>query len=590
MKKWRRSSGASISKGKGTFFSVWAPYAKNVDLKILTPKEKYIPMHPQADGYYTLSLPEIEEELDYFFVINGDELADPASNWQPNGVKGPSRPLDHSKFQWSDENWKGIPLQDHIIYELHVGTFTEKGTFEAIIEKLPHLQKLGITAIELMPISSFPGDRNWGYDGVFPFAPQESYGGPSGLKSLVNSCHEMGIAVLLDVVYNHFGPEGSVFHSFGPYMTDKYHTPWGKALNFDGKDSAPVRQYIIDNALYFLSDYHIDGLRLDAIDGIFDTSPKHILQELQEEFHLQASRIGKEAWITAESDLNEAKLIEPVSQNGYGIDAVWGDEYHHALRTLLIADHSAYFVDFGKMSDLKKAIVEGFVYDGRWSTYREKEFGTSSKHLPGDKFVIFSQNHDQIANASKGKTFVDLISKDQLKVAACILLFSPSIPLLFMGQEWGSKAPFDFFTSFESKSLAEAVKEGRKKEYEAHYIAEMFKDPQDPQTFFDSKLQWEQRDNEILTLYEKLIAMRKSHPAMQNFDRQSVRVIIDESKRFISITRQSADCAEMIKLVANMGNKELKLKEEQMQIRLDTRDKGAPPNALPPWSAYIASS
>lgn len=588
MKVRNKTFGSRLVTGKGTNFSVWAPFANRVELKIVSPDKKKVTLDLQKEGYHSLFIPDLKEEVDYFYVLDdANELPDPASKWQPQGVNGPSRTLDQDLFPWTDQSWKGIALQEYIIYELHVGTFTSRGTFKEVISKLPYLRKLGVTAIELMPIASFPGDRNWGYDGVFPFSPQETYGGPFGLKELVNACHNQNIAVILDVVYNHFGPEGCVMSYYGPYLTDHYKTPWGKAINFDGSGSAFVREYVIENALYWLTEYHIDCLRLDAVHAIFDSSSKHILQELQEAFHFQADRLGRKAWIIAESDLNDIHLIKPVSENGYGVDAQWNDEFHHALRTLLLKEKYGYLMDFGKMEHLKNAIEEGYVYSGGWSKYRQKYFGTSSKHLPGEKFVIFSQNHDQIANASKGSTLASLISGDKLKVSTCILMFCPNIPLLFMGQERGSKTPFYFFTSFQDKKLIDAVKEGRRREYQTLNIEEEFVDPQDLKTFENSKLEWDNPENEIFLLYQRLIQLRKEHPVLRDLRKDLTEVEIDERNHWISITRIDPRTPNRLKLLANMGNSPWEFEDADFDIILETNP--GSPGVLAPWSASIFS-
>jgi len=578
-----KNSGVHVDSNRGTEFTLWSPYAKKVDLKLISPKQDLIPMEKHDDGYFSIHLDQ-KEPLDYLYLIdNQHELPDPLSNCQPFGVFGPSRTVTHDAYLWTDRDWRGIPLKDYIIYELHVGTFTEEGSFEAIIEKLDHLKDLGITAIELMPVSSFSGTRNWGYDGVFPFAPQESYGGPDGLKALINACHNRGFAVVLDVVYNHFGPEGNVFERYGPYLTDRYQTPWGKALNYDGDKSQAVREFVIANALYWLRAYHIDALRLDAVHGIFDNSSTHILQELHEHFAGQAQLLGREAFLFAESDLNSVRIIQKITQGGYGIDSQWNDEFHHALRTYLIPSKKSYFADFGSLADLKKAIDEGFVYDGCYSSFRKKHFGSSSKGLSGEKFVIFSQNHDQIANASMGKREAELLDEKKLKIIACLLIFCPHIPMLFMGQEWGTQDPFYFFTSFENKALAEAVKTGRKKEYEGHHIEEEFKDPQSLETFLMSKLDWKKSESPLFTFYQTLIHLRKSEPALNNCEMPLMQIDMDEDKRQLSITRIAPTGRDALRLYVNFSSKAWTINKDK-ELIMDT---GTPTEALQAYSARI---
>src|SRR5579884_2590706 len=439
--------GATALENGNWQFQVWAPKAKTVDLHILSPRKRVFRMSPQDRGYFRAVVEEIDPEARYVYRLNGQaEWPDPASRFQPEGVRQPSQIWNPRAFQWGDSGWQGLPLEGYILYELHVGTYTPEGTLDAIIPHLDHLKSLGVTAIELMPVAQFPGHRNWGYDGVFPFAVQHSYGGPSGLKKLVDACHREGLAMVLDVVYNHLGPEGNYLAELGPFFTDSYRTPWGSAINYDGPDSDGVRRYFIENALYWLTEYHIDALRLDAIHGIFDFGARHILEELADAFHGQARDLGRDAWIIAESDLNDVRILKPVSEGGYGVDSQWNDDFHHAFYTALTGDTHGYFTDFGRLEDLAKSLQEGFVYDGRRSAYRRRRHGSSSKDRPGEQFVVFTQNHDQIANALGGKRLASLVTTEQQKLAAAVLLLSPFVPLLFMGQEYGEIAPFHYFT------------------------------------------------------------------------------------------------------------------------------------------------
>lgn len=508
------------------YFRVWAPKAKSLSLVILNNGEQCeYPMESDEEGFYTITLSQLPPNVDYCYKIDGDKIRpDPASRWQPNGVHAPSRLYNQQTFEWNDHSWKGININDYLIYELHVGTFTPQGTFEAVIDKLPYLQKLGITAIELMPIIEFPGEHNWGYDGVYPYAPHHAYGGPEGLKRLIDACHEKGFAVILDVVYNHLGPEGNYLGDFGYYYTDHHKTPWGQAINFDGPYSDFVRQYFIDNALYWLTEYHIDALRLDAIQKIYDFGARHFLEELHLLFQQQAQKLGRQAYTIAESDLNDLRVINPVEKGGYAIDAQWNDDFHHSLHVLLTKNQWRYFSDYGDVSHLAKAIANGFVYEGQWSQFRKKRFGSSSTDVPGNKFVVYIQNHDQIGNGCQGKSLGTLVSPEKHKMAAMVLFCTPNIPLIFMGQEWNAMNPFLFFTSFEDEKLIESVRDGYKREFEIEIDDPSSFDPQDPKRWLQSKLQWEeleQSDHQAMfSFYQKLIGLRKELKCLSNASKE----------------------------------------------------------------------
>lgn len=537
-------------------FKVWAPQAKSIALALVNgPSYIKHPMHSSKPGYYEITLSDLTFPLDYYYCLNDENLRpDPMSRFQPQGVHGPSR-IDNVSFPWTDGDWKGIPLKDYIIYELHVGTFTPEGTFEAIIEKLPYLKSLGITAVELMPIIEFPGARNWGYDGVSLFAPHHAYGGPEGLKKLINAAHLAGIAVILDVVYNHLGPEGNYLREFGNYFTHRYITPWGDAVNFDGQNSEIVRDYFISNALYWLKEFHVDSLRLDAIHTLFDQSDTHILKELHLAFAKEAEALGRKSYIIAESDLNDVKIINPIENSGYGIDAQWNDDFHHAFRTLLTQSSWKYFVDFGSMEDLSKALKNGFVYEGQWSKYRNKHFGSSTVHCPGEKFVICLQNHDQIGNASQGKRLGNLISSNLYRLATTLLFCAPNIPLIFMGQEWNAVAPFLYFTSFEDEKLIENVREGYKREqkHDSDF------DPQDVRRFENSKLDWNElsqnEHNDIFKFYQALIEMRKNWKCFSNLRKDLVECKFDEENEWIAFSREEKKDSLAV-VIANFSSEE----------------------------------
>ncbi|HEU4594866.1 MAG TPA: malto-oligosyltrehalose trehalohydrolase, partial [Pyrinomonadaceae bacterium] len=432
----------------------------------------------------------------------------------------------------------------------HVGTFTPEGTFDAVMPKLAHLKTLGVNAVELMPVAEFPGGRNWGYDGSHLYAPQSTYGGPEGLKRLVDACHREGLAVVLDVVYNHLGPEGNYLGEYAPIFTHNYRTPWGDALNFDDAESDGVRRHFVENALYWLTEFHVDGLRLDAVHRIVDASPRHLLAELAAEFRAQAEKLGRLAWTIAESDLNDVRVIKPAGEGGFGLDTQWSDDFHHALHALLTKNERGYFADFGQLADLAKAIEEGFVYDGRRSAFRRKRHGNSSVERPGEQFVVCVQNHDQIANGYWGDRLASLLTLEQQKLAAALLLLcAPNVPMLFMGQEWGETAPFLYFTSHTDEALGRAVREGRRAEY-ASFVKDEgetasalggFADPQDPSTFEHSKLVWskmkESPHAEIFRFYQELIATRRRLACLSNCDKTRTRAAFDEARRWLVVER-----------------------------------------------------
>lgn len=433
---WSLRFGATVAVS-GIMFRVWAPRLQTPQVVILGDRPCTLNMRGGSDGEFSVFAAGLKAGADYFFVTAGGERPDPVSRHQPNGVHGPSRVVDPRGFAWTDSDWRGIPLRDYLIYELHVGTFSTAGDFCSVIPHLPYLRDLGITAIEIMPVAEFPGRRNWGYDGVAPFAPQSSYGGPDGLKSLIDACHRHGMAVVLDVVYNHVGPEGNYLAEFAPFFNDAYKTPWGEAINYDGPDSDGVRRYIIDNALYWLTEFHIDALRLDAIHGIFDFSALHILREMSEAFAAQARLLGRSAYLIAESDLNDVRVIDAPSNGGHHIDAQWLDDFHHSVHTALTGDSRGYFADYNGLPSLAKSLTRGFVYDGQRSVYRRRRHGNSSEQMPGEQFVVFTQNHDQVGNALAGRRSSSILSPAQQKVAAAILLCAPFLPLIFAGQEFG---------------------------------------------------------------------------------------------------------------------------------------------------------
>jgi maltooligosyltrehalose trehalohydrolase len=496
---------------------------------------------------------------DYAFV--SPELGprpDPVSRWQPAGVHGPSRVVDPHAFGWTDGGWRGLAREDLIIYELHVGTFTPEGTFAGVAGRLPYLRDLGVTAIELMPVATFPGPRNWGYDGVDLYAPHDAYGGPEGLRRLADACHAHGLGLIVDVVYNHFGPEGNYLADYGPYLTDRYRTPWGDAINYDGPDSDEVRRFVIDNARHWLAEYHVDGLRLDAIQGIYDFGARHLLAELADAFHADAARLGRRAWLIAESDLNDPRVIRPTSAAGLGQDAQWSDDFHHALHAVLTGASRGYFGDFGRVADLVKAITAGFVYDGGYAPHRRRRHGAPSVADDGDRFVTYIQNHDQVANAYQGRRLGTAAGLERQRVAAAVLFSSPSLPLLFQGEEYAEAAPFDYFTSHGDPELVAAVRRGRHAEYE-HLLEEgatagVWADPQDEATFRASKLRWTLEDPphaEMLAWYRALISLRRRLPALHNGRKDLTQVSGAESGALTILRRDPGGTAALT--VANLG-------------------------------------
>jgi maltooligosyltrehalose trehalohydrolase len=517
--------GAQLLPDGSVQFTVWAPRQKQPRLHLVAPGGAVLddlPLEPQGDGLFAVTARAARVGSDYLYLLDdGSARPDPVSRHQPAGVHGPSRVVDPAAFAWSDARWAGLPLESAIFYELHVGTFTAGGTFEAAIDRLDHLRSLGVNAIELMPVAQFPGERNWGYDGVGLYAPQASYGGSEGLRRLVDAAHAAGIAVVLDVVYNHLGPEGNYLSQFGPYFTDRYKTPWGEALNFDGSGSDDVRRFFIDNALHWLTEYHIDGLRLDAVHGIFDFSAKHILEELVGHFRAEAARLGRQAWIVAESDLNDPRVIRSTERGGWGLDAQWSDDFHHAMHAALAGNRRGYFEDFGGLGHVAKALRDGFVYDGLYSAHRRRRHGSPLGPEPGDALVVFLQNHDQIANGAHGHRLGSWGGPDIERAAAVVLFAAPNLPMLFMGQEYGETAPFVYFTSHGDPHLCHLVREGRRREFLSFFEGrppdEDFPDPQGEESFQRSKLGWDLQAPEqaaTLAFYKQLIALRKRVPAL----------------------------------------------------------------------------
>jgi maltooligosyltrehalose trehalohydrolase len=553
--------GAKLLPNKKCSFKVWAPEKKSMILHIISPKEQKINMIKDESGYFSVLADDINEECKYFFMPDGKkDYPDPASNFQPNGVHGPSQVINHDTFHWTDISWRGEAFENLILYEMHVGTFTPEGTFEAIIPLLDEIKSIGVNALELMPVSQFPGSRNWGYDGVYPYAVQNSYGGPNGLKKLVNACHNNGIAVFLDVVYNHLGPEGNYFNQFGPYFTNKYQVPWGAAINFDDSWCDGVRDYFSDNPCHWFKNYHIDGLRVDAIHMIYDTGAVNFWELTQQKIKLGEQKLGRKFYMIAESDFNSPKVVKSPELSGFGFDAQWLDDFHHALYVLIDKKGKERYEDFGSTEQLAKAYTDGFVHSGEVVKFRKRKHGASSAGIPGEKFIAFNQNHDQIGNRVKGERLSVLVDSEHQKVAAAALMLSPYIPMLFMGEEYGEDNPFFYFVSHTDENLIKAVREGRKKEFADYKWKIEPPDPQSESTFEESKINWQQRNQGkhkvLLEWTRTLISLRKTSLALQNTDKNYLRVYLRQDSAFI-LHRKSKDEQHQILCFFNLSNENI---------------------------------
>jgi maltooligosyltrehalose trehalohydrolase len=519
---WRMGRGATVVEG-GVTFSVWAPRVERVVVHVATGAaagEHELERSGKERGVFLATVPGVRPGDRYGFRVNdGDPLPDPMSRAQPDGVHGLSEVVDPATFVWNDGAWGGMSLADFVIYELHVGTFTPEGTFDAIIPRLADLVALGVTAIELMPVSSFPGRRNWGYDGVHHFAPQHSYGGPEGLRRLVNAAHQHGVGVVMDVVYNHVGPEGNYLDRFGPYFTEVYRTPWGRAVNYDGAGSDGVRRWAHDNALYWVSEFHVDALRLDAVHGIYDFGALSFLEELSDEVHALGRQMGRKVQLMAESDLNDPRLVRPPELGGFGMDAQWADDVHHTIHTTLTGERSGYYQDFEGIATVADVYQEPFFYARRYAAHRDRTHGRSSAGVPRQRFIVAAQNHDQIGNRPTGDRLAALVPPDRQRLAAALVLLSPYLPLLFMGEEYGETAPFLYFVEHGDPALVEAVRAGRKREFEAIGKFEEQIDPQAEETFLRSHIDWSKRERgegaALLALYRDLLALRREEPALE---------------------------------------------------------------------------
>ena len=529
--------GASYREGRWHFL-VWAPKVSALSL-VLVESGEDVPMHRDHSGYFSATVASDKEKIRYFYRLpDGMSLPDPATRAQPEGVHGPSE-ASRVPFQWRDSTWFGIPLREYIIYELHVGTFTAASRFDAAIAELPRLKELGITAIEIMPVAQFPGERNWGYDGVGLYAVQNSYGGAEGFKRFVNAAHQHGLAVVLDVVYNHLGPEGNYLDLFGYYFTSAYKTPWGRAINYDHAHSHHVRRFFIENALFWQEEFHIDALRLDAVHAIYDQSARPFLRELAATTELGAEKVGRRFHLIAESDLNASRFVLPRTIGGYGLSAQWSDDFHHCLHVLLTGEQNGYYSSYtGGLEQFAKVWREGFAFTGEISKFRNAPHGERTHDLSFRQFVVCAQNHDQVGNRMLGERLPTLVDPERLKLAAATVLLSPFTPLLFMGEEYGETAPFQYFANHLEKELVEAVRKGRKEEFSHFFASGEAPDPFELETFQRCKLNATLRQTgwhkKVYDFYRALIAFRKSHSCFTYAERHQIEVLVHGKALLIS--------------------------------------------------------
>lgn len=522
-------------------FEVWAPLAKSVAVQVANAT---YPLEKTARGYWAAEVEQAQPGMDYGYILDGEEPAipDPRSQWQPNGVDGLSRIVDHDSFEWHDQAWQAPSFAEAVVYELHLGTFTPEGTLDSAITKLDYLKDLGITHVEVLPLASAPGDRGWGYDGVALFAPQESYGGPDAVKRFVDAAHSKGLAVINDVVYNHFGPTGNYTGKYGPYITESHKTPWGGAVNLEEEGSSEVRRFFCDNALMWLRDYHFDGLRLDAVTAYIDRSSIHLLEQLAEETKALGAELGKQFFLVAESDLGDPRVVRAMEEGGYGLEAQWSDDFHHALWTVLTGDQKGYYADFGTIEQLATALKHVFVYSGQYSNYRQRNHGRPVHNIPGYRFLGYIQNHDQVGNRAIGDRLSDLVSPGKVKIGAALVLLAPFVPMVFQGEEFAASTPFQYFTDHHDAELGKSVSEGRKQEFAGFgWAPEDIPDPQSPESFMRSKLKWQETNEaghaDILDWYKKLIALRKSSPALLDGDMHATHVEFDEDAKWLVLKR-----------------------------------------------------
>jgi maltooligosyltrehalose trehalohydrolase len=570
-------------------FSVWAPDAKSVDLLLA---EQRIALHPAGGGHWQSEVEESQAGQGYRYSLDGGApMPDPRSRWQPAGIHGasfvPDAPISHAAAR-GHRDFRTPPLSEAIIYELHVGTFTSEGTYVAAQEKLPHLKRLGVTHVELMPLATFPGQRGWGYDGVDLFAPHPAYGSPAALAAFVDACHGCGLAVLLDVVYNHVGPDGNYLARFGPYFTDRYRTGWGAAINYDGARSDEVRRLVVDNALMWLRDYGFDGLRLDAVHAIFCFGAVHILEDLS----LAVKKLGKELErhfvLIAESDLNDPRLVRPETHGGYGLDAQWADDFHHAIHCYFTGEKNGYYADFGGLHDVATALREGYVYQGQYSVHRGRRHGRAPTGIKPHQLVVSAQNHDQIGNRAQGERLSMMLDIQQQKAIAALTLLSPFVPLLFQGEEWGATTPFLYFTHHEDPELGRLVSEGRAREFSAFGWQGSVPDPQSPDTFTRSQLNWRELSEpshaQVFDWYCRLVQLRRETQVGTSDESSVNSVMYDATADWLTLIHNSALA------VFNFSNRAQRVPMPegrwQLALRSDSSD-AVPTELLPARTSFI---
>lgn len=538
---------------------VWAPQAATVALHLPGggTTRADVPMTRDADGWWRAD-EALPHGTDYAFVVDGaDPLPDPRSAWQPTGVHGPSRVFDTGRHTWADGGWRGRDVRGAVVYELHVGVFTPGGTLDTAVERLDHLVDLGVDVVELMPVAAFPGTAGWGYDGVALYAVHEAYGGPAALQRFVDAAHGRGLAVCLDVVYNHLGPSGNYLSRFGPYFTDRHHTPWGWAVNLDGPASPHVRRFVVDNALRWLRDFHVDALRLDAVHALLDDSPRHLLAELADDVAALADELGRPLGLIAESDLNDPATVTPTSAGGLGMTAQWADDVHHALHSWVTGERHGYYVDFGAAETLAHALTRVFVHDGGWSTFRGSRWGAPvPPGTDGHRFVVFASDHDQVGNRALGDRPSQTLTGGRLAASAALVLTSPFTPMLFMGEEWGATTPFQYFTDHAEPELAEAIRVGRTTEFAGHGWAELYggpvdvPDPQSPSTVAASRLDWSEpargEHARLLAWYRTLIRLRRTVPALADGDLAATSVGVGDDGSWVLVRRGDVSVAASI--------------------------------------------
>jgi malto-oligosyltrehalose trehalohydrolase len=539
-----------------TQFRVWAPGARQVEVEVSgKPHAMAADQQPgSASGWWSATVPHAGPDARYAFRLDGgDLLADPRSPRQPDGPAGLSQRYDQAAFDWTDSGWRGVPLAGAVLYEMHIGTFTAGGTFDAAVKRLDHLVALGIDTIELMPVAAFPGRHGWGYDGISLWAVHEPYGGPDGLKRFVDACHARRLAVVLDVVYNHVGI-GNRLAGFGPYFTDAHSTPWGPAVNLDQAGSDQVRAFIVDNAVMWLRDYHLDGLRLDAVHALADNRAVHLLEQLAAEIRVLAASLNRELVLIAESDANDPRLVTSSEAGGYGLTGQWNDDFHHALHAVLTGERQGYYQDFGSLAALAKTLRRVFFHDGSWSSFRGRSHGrpVAAGRLPADRFICYLQDHDQIGNRAAGDRISAKLSPGLLKVAAGLVLTAPFTPMLFMGEEWGATTPWQYFTDHSDTALGQAVADGRRAEFARHgWVADQVPDPQDQATYSRSRLDWSQLTaephRELLNWYRELIRLRRQWPELTDPRLDHVDASFDEVARWLVISRGR------LRVLANLG-------------------------------------